>query len=99
MGEDAPQISLDPLVFILAPFSITDVEYQLWRNDLPYAKRVMDKLDYDEFNDTCLMPSSLLRTCSSSSHLFPFFLCIASHDDIQKLGPAASAPIDPSHLP
>ena len=42
--------------------------------------------------------------CSSSSHLFPFFLCIVSHDDIQmeylcQASPAVGAPIDPPHLP
>ena len=42
--------------------------------------------------------------CSSLAHLFPFFLYVASHDDIQmeyicKAGLAAGTPIDPSRLP
>ena len=42
--------------------------------------------------------------CFLSSHLFPFFLCVASHDDVQmghlyQASPAAGASINPSHLP
>ena len=52
--------------------------------------------------DSCL--SNSYGICSSFSHLFPFFLCIVSHDDIQmeylcQASPVASAPIDPPHLP
>ncbi|KAL0004867.1 hypothetical protein SO802_012428 [Lithocarpus litseifolius] len=55
VGEDVPRVSMDPPQFILAPLSITDAEYQ--RNGIPYAGRLVDDLYYDEFNETCLMPS------------------------------------------
>ena len=41
---------------MLAPLSMKDAEYQLWRNGIPYAKRVTNELDYDKFNNTRLMP-------------------------------------------
>ena len=37
VGEDAPNILMDPLALMLTPLSITKVEYQLWRNSIPYA--------------------------------------------------------------
>ena len=37
VGKDVPQIPMDPPVFILASLSMTDAEYQLWRNGIPYA--------------------------------------------------------------
>ena len=40
------------LLFILALLSMTDAEYQLWRSSIPYTRRVSNKLDYEEFNDT-----------------------------------------------
>ena len=43
VGEDALQILMDPLVFKLAPLSVTNAEYQLWRNGIPYAQRVTNK--------------------------------------------------------
>ena len=57
VGEDVPQVPMDPPVFMLAPLSMTDVEYQLWRSGIPYTQWVSDELDYEEFNDTRLMPS------------------------------------------
>ena len=38
---------MDPLVFMLAPRSVTTAEYDLWRPGIPYTKRVMAELDYD----------------------------------------------------
>ena len=60
VGEDAPQIPMDPLMFMLAPLSMTEAEYQLWRNGISYAERVTNEMDNDEFNDTRHMPLSLL---------------------------------------
>ena len=67
MGKDAPQVPMDPPVFMLAPLSMTDVEYQLRRSGIPYTKWVSDELDYEEFNDTCLMPSFTLAACALPS--------------------------------
>ncbi|KAL0007659.1 hypothetical protein SO802_009161 [Lithocarpus litseifolius] len=88
---------------MLAPLSMNDVEYQLWRNGITYAERVTNELDYDEQYPPHALSHSC-GICSSSSHLFPFFLHIVSHNDIQmeylcQASPAASAPIDPPHLP
>ena len=57
VGEDAPQILVDPSVFMLALLSMTDAEYLLWRNGISYAKHVTNELDYNEFSDTRHMPS------------------------------------------
>ena len=70
MGEDVPQISMDPLVFILASLSMTEVEYQLWRNGIPYAARVTDEHDYDEFNDTRLMSFLIPAVCVLPSLIY-----------------------------
>lgn len=37
-GEDAPQISIGPLVFMLASLSIMNAEYDLWGLSIPYTK-------------------------------------------------------------
>ena len=57
-GEDAPRVPMDPIVFMLAPCSMMDVEYASWRLSIPFTNRVTDELDYDEFNGlaSCLPP-------------------------------------------
>ena len=57
VGEDTPQVPADPLVFMLAPLSMTDTEYNQWELDIPFTDRVIDESDYKEFSGTCLMPS------------------------------------------
>ena len=44
-GADTPQDLMDPPSFMLATLSMTDAEYQLWRNDIPYAERLVGDLD------------------------------------------------------
>ncbi|KAK9996768.1 hypothetical protein SO802_021454 [Lithocarpus litseifolius] len=56
-GEDVDWVLMDPLVFMLAPHSMTNVEHDLWRSGIPFTNRVTDELDHDEFSGTCLMPS------------------------------------------
>ena len=48
---------------MLAPLSMTDTEYQLWRNDTPYVEWLVDEMGYDEFSETCLMPSLISKVC------------------------------------
>ena len=48
---------MDPSEFMLAPRFMTDAKYNLWRSGIPYAKWLLDGLDYDEFIITRLMPS------------------------------------------
>ena len=55
---------MDPLMFMLALLSMTETEYQLCRNGIPYAQSVTNELDYDEFNDTHLMPSLTPKACA-----------------------------------
>ena len=57
VGRNDLKILMDPLEFMLAPHSMTDAEYNLWGNGIPYAGWLLDGLDYDEFNITHLMPS------------------------------------------
>ena len=78
MGEDAPQVPIDPLEFILAPLSMTDAKYQLWRSGILYTQRVSKERDYDEFNNTRLMPSltpTVYSLSLSLSHL-PFLFVL-----------------------
>ena len=104
VGKDAPQVLMDPLVFMLAPLSMMDAEYRLQRSGIPYTQQVTDELDYEEFNNTHLMPYLPLAVCVLLSHSFPFFLCIASHNDVHmgylcQAGPTVGAPIDLPRLP
>lgn len=69
MGEDTPQVLMDPLVFMLSLLSMINAEYYLWRNNIPYAMQVTDELDYDEFNDTHLMPSF-----TTAIYVLPFLI-------------------------
>lgn len=82
VDEDAPQILMDPSAFMLALLSMTDIEYQLWRNGIPYATWVTDELDYDELTDTCLMPFLTTIVCVLIRIIYFHFPCIASHEDI-----------------
>ena len=53
----------DPPEFMLTPLSMTDAEYDLWRQGIPFAGRVTNELDCKEFNDTRLMPSLTAVVC------------------------------------
>jgi len=54
---------MDPLVFMLAPHSMTDTEYNQWGPGIPFIDRVTDELNYEEFSGTCLMPSLIVPVC------------------------------------
>ena len=67
------QVLMDPPEFILAPFSMNDAEYDLWRPGIPYTGRVTDELDYYDFSDTCFMPPLYCYgMCSFFSHLLSY---------------------------
>ena len=36
---------------------MTNSKYNLWGSGVPYAEWLLEGLDYEEFNITCLMPS------------------------------------------
>lgn len=78
MGVDTPQVSMDPPPFVLALLSITDAEYQLWRNGIPYAQQLVDDLD------SCL--PFLLKYVSSLFHLSFLFTLHILHVMIFKCG-------------
>ena len=61
---------------MLSPRSVTTVEYDLWRLDIPYSERVTDELDYGEFSETRLMPSLTTVVCVLASLIFfqPFIV-------------------------
>ena len=71
---------MDPLEFILAPHSLTDVEYNLWGSGIPYVGQLLEGLDYEEFNITRLMPSLTVQEYPSSLLLLFFFLYLVCHD-------------------
>ena len=76
VGRDDPQILMDPPEFILAPRSMTDAEYNSWRSGIPYAKRLLNGLDYEEFSITCLMPSFTVQVYAQSLLLLFLFFCL-----------------------
>ena len=57
MGRDDSQISMDPLEFMLAPYSMIDAKYNSWGSGVPYTRQLLEGLDYERFNITRLMPS------------------------------------------
>ena len=92
---------------MLTPLSMTDAEYQLWRNGIPYSKWLIGDLDYEEFSETRLMPSFPIRVCILSlSSFFSLYLAYVACDDAQMwwscqdtTGPIAGGPVDPPYLP
>ena len=58
---------MDHLVFMLAPHSITNMEYDLWGPGIPFTNRVTNELDYDKFSGTRLMPSLIAMVCVLAS--------------------------------
>lgn len=99
----------DPLEFMLAPFSMTDAEYDLWRQGIPFAGQVMDELDCKEFSDTRLMPSLTAVVCVLPSLIFfhSFLHCLIFKWNSygwcsywpSSFSPIDGAPIDPPRLP
>ena len=61
VGKDDPQIPKDPPEFMLAPHFMTDVEYNSWGSGVSYAKQLLERLDYEKFNITCLMLSLIVQ--------------------------------------
>ena len=57
VGREDPQIPMDPPEFMLAPHSMTNAKYNSLGSGIPYAGRLLEGLDYEEFNITRLMPS------------------------------------------
>ena len=82
MGEDALWVLQDAPQFMLALLSMTNAEYQLWRAGIPYAKRLMDEMGYDEFSETRLMSFLIHKVCIIF-YPFPFILlsCTFAHND------------------
>ena len=76
VGRDDPQISLDPPEFMLAPHSMTNVEYNLWGSGISYAERLLEGLDYKEFNITRPMPSLTIQVYAQSLFLLFSFLFV-----------------------
>ena len=64
---------MDPHAFMLAPLLMSDVEYQLWSRGIAYAQWLLGDLDYDEFNEDCLMSHFPIGLCTFS---LPFFLSL-----------------------
>ena len=52
---------MDPPDFMLAPHCTTNTEYNSWGSGIPYAKWLLEGLDYEEFNITHLMPSLTIQ--------------------------------------
>ena len=50
-------------MFMLAPHSMTDTEYNQWGLGIPSIDRVTDKLNYEDFSGTHLMPSLTVPIC------------------------------------
>ena len=78
MGRDDPQIPIDPTEFMLAPYSMTDAEYNSCESGVPYVERILEELDYEEFSLPCLMPSLTVQVYAQSLlllFLFPYLVC------------------------
>ena len=52
---------MDPSKFMLALHSMTNVEYNSWVSGVSYIERLIEGLNYKEFNITRLMPSFVIQ--------------------------------------
>ena len=57
-------------MFMLAPHSMTNTEYNLWGLDFLFTNWVTDELDYDEFSGTHLMSSLTIPICILAPLIF-----------------------------
>ena len=64
---------MDPSEFMLVPHSMTDAEYNSWESGISYAKRLLERLDYEEFNISHLMPSLNVQVYAQSLFIFIYF--------------------------
>ena len=79
-----PQVLMDPPPFMLALLLMTNAEYRLWRNDIPYVKQLLGNFDHDEFSEARLMAPFPIKVCTFLSSISFFFLpCLSTCDDIQ----------------
>ena len=76
MGRDDPHIPRDIPKFMLAPHSMTDVEYNMWGSGISYAEKLLEGLDCEEFNLTRLMPSLIIQVCIQTLALRFFLLSL-----------------------
>ena len=65
---------------MLAPHSTTNAEYNSWGSGVPYARRLLEGLDYEEFNITHLMPSLTTQVYAQSLIILFLFLYLVCHD-------------------
>jgi len=72
---------MDPLVFILAPSSMMDAEYNQWKLGIPFTDRVIDKLDYNEFSEGSphAFPHRSSMCFHSAHFLQTVIICILVH--------------------
>ena len=105
-GEAGPRVPIDPLMFMLTPRSMTNMEYGLWGPNFPFTNQVTDELDYDKFSGTHLMSSLTVLVCVLAPLIFFYqsssaFLYISNIQMkiLCQEGPIVSALIDPPCLP
>ena len=86
VGRDNPQILMDPSKFIFAPHFMTNAEYNSWGSGVPYARRLLKGLDYEEFNITRLMPSHTVQVYAQPLLLlflsFTLFIMISNGGEL-----------------
>ena len=56
---------------------MTEAEYNLWGNGVSYAERLLEGLDYEEFNITRFMPSLTIQVYAQSLFLLYFFFSLS----------------------
>lgn len=68
---------------MLAPFSMINAEYQLWRGGIAYAKKLLGDLNYGDFSEDHLMSPFPIGVCTFSFPSFPsLYLAYLAHDGI-----------------
>ena len=65
VGEDVPQVPLDPLQFMPAPLSMSNAKYHLWRANIPYISI--------SWITWCITSLARLASCSLSFRRYIFF--------------------------
>ena len=70
---------MDHPKFMLTPHSMTNAEYNLCRSGIPYSNRLLNGLDYEEFNITHLIPSPTIQVYAQPLLLLFLFLYLVCH--------------------
>lgn len=86
---------MDPPAFMLASFSMFEAEYSICRVAIVYTDRLLKDQNYDEFNESCLMPPISTVVCTLSlPNFFPLVISIINGKNLHEFEADGKMAID-----